>query len=159
MSSKLSNISLFITVFMAALYAGTGFFVIMGGNPAILKMTSKTFAEYWQHTDFYMHARMKVFGPLLMLSAIASLLFHLQWRTPVFWLLLVAILVLILDVVMVFTTNHPLNELIQSWDLNNLPTNVQDIKQQVVSAFWIRSSLMIACFALILMAVFAKRFI
>jgi len=62
MNVRLIDSTLFLTALLTGFYAGTGFFVIMGGNPAILKMSSRTFAEYWQYTDFYMAARMRFFG-------------------------------------------------------------------------------------------------
>jgi hypothetical protein len=158
MNVKLINSSLLITTLLTGFYAGTGFFGMMGGNPAITKMTSHTFAEFWQHTDFYMAARMKFFGPLLLLSLLSSILIHIgQYRTPAFWLLLTAFLILIIDVIVGFNINQPLNHLIQSWDLSNLPPDVQEIKHRVVNAFWIRNACMISCFICVLAAVFLRR--
>jgi MFS superfamily sulfate permease-like transporter len=154
----LNNLSLFSTILLSGFYAGTGFFIIMGGNPAIIKMTSSTFAEYWQHTDYYMAARMKFFGPLLLITLLSTIIIYLaQWRTPAFWFLSVALAIMILDLIIVLTTNHPLNELIQSWDLNNLPGNVQEIKLRVVNAFWLRSACMIGSFACVVLAVFFQK--
>ena len=157
MHIRLIDFSWFLTTLFTAFYAGTGFFVIMGGNPAILKMSSRTFAEYWQHTDFYMAARMKIFGPLLLFILLTAVLLHIsEWRTPTFWLLLMAFLILMADLAFVFTTNHPLNRLIQGWDVGNLPSTVQEIKLKVVNAFWYRSSFMIGSFVCVLLALFFR---
>jgi hypothetical protein len=155
---KLSSFGLFLPVLLSALYAGIGFFVIMGGNPSILKMSDRTFAEYWQHVDFYMAARMKIFGPLLLLSVLALPLLHLpEWQTLPFWLFVLALLILVVDIITFASINHPLNGLIQSWDLNNLPDNVTEIKNRVVYGFWIRSACMIGSFVCILLAIFLRK--
>ena len=144
---------LLLTLLMVGFYGGTGFFVLMGGNPAILKMSDTTFAEYWQHTDHYMAARMRFFGPCMMLCVAASAFyFYNQHQMPAFWLMFGAVLFLVADLIIIFNFNHPLNQLIQSWNLNRLPDNVQTVKHQVVTAFRGRSVCMIGCFALSLLA-------
>jgi len=80
-----------------------------------------------------------------------------EWATPTFWFLLMALLILIADMILIFTTNHPLNQLVQSWDLNNLPANVQEIQFKIVNAFWFRSAFMMGSFVCVLLAVFLYR--
>jgi len=157
MNTRLIDFTLFLTTLLTGFYAGTGFFVIMGGNPAILKMSGRTFVEYWQHTDFYMAARMRFFGPSLLIVLLSAALIHIrEWATPTFWFLLTALLILIADLVVIFTTNHPLNQLVQSWDLNNLPANVREIKFRIVNAFWFRSAFMMGSFVCVLLALFLR---
>ncbi len=157
MNTKLINSSLFVTTLLTGFYAGLGFFTIVGNNPAILKMSAATFAEYWQHVDFYMAARMQVFGPLLLVTLLSTVLIHIpQRRTVSFLFLSIGLVIMLADVLFAVSTNHPLNQVIQSWDLNNLPDNVQEIKYKVVNAFWIRSSCMIATFVCVLLAIFLR---
>jgi Anthrone oxygenase len=158
MNKGVTYFTMFLTVLLTGLYAGIGFFGIMGGNPAIVKMSSTTFAEFWQHLDSLMAVRMKIFGPILMITLLLTVLLHLaQWKTPVFWFLLIAFLILIADLIVSFTINHPLNQLIQSWDLNHLPSNVQQIKNRVVTGFYYRNTFMITCFVCVLVALFFKK--
>lgn len=158
MNNKWIEISLGLTVFLSGLYAGVGFFTILGGNSAVGKLSDKAFAEYWQHIDSYMGARMPFFGPLLLLSVLLSVILLFGDRqVPTLWLMLMAFLVLVGDVVFVFTVNHPLNQLIQSWDLNNLPANVEIVKNRVVQAFNIRCWLMMVPFAMTVLAVFFRK--
>ena len=146
---------LLLTILLTGFYAGTGFFGLMGANPALSKMSSSTFAEYWQHLDHYMAARMRIFGPILLLTVIISVLLHLRaWQSPAFWFLVAALLILVADVIVAFTINVPLNKLIQSWNLKNLPSDVQEVKYRVVTAFNYRSCFMIACFVCVLMSLF-----
>ncbi|MBC7851497.1 MAG: hypothetical protein H7Y31_17265, partial [Chitinophagaceae bacterium] len=92
-------------------------------------------------------------GPLLILSLLISviLLFAGKFRKPGL-LMLPALLVMLGDLVFTLSTNHPLNQLIQSWDLNALPQNVQEVKSKVVNAFQIRLIFMIAVFVLALLS-------
>jgi hypothetical protein len=157
-SNKLIELSLFVAVLLNGFYAGTGFFVAMGGNPAIKLMSDRTFAEYWQHTDHFMAARMKIFGPVLLLSLLLGVIvLFMENRGPSYWFMLVAFGILMCDVIFTFSTNHPLNQLIQSWDLNNLPSNVEDIKWRVAKAFDIRSFFMISSFVMLLLAIWFRK--
>ena len=158
LSNKLIEIILFLAALLSGFYAGMGFFVAMGGNPAIKLMTDKTFAEYWQHTDHFMAARMKVFGPLLLLTMLAGVTVLLkEYQTPSFWLMLLALAISVTDVVFTFSTNHSLNQVVQSWDTENLPSNVQDIKWKIVSAFNVRKIFMISSFVTVLIAVWLRK--
>jgi hypothetical protein len=100
-----------------------------------------------------MAARMKIFGPLLLLVMLLSVIVLLkEYRTSSFWFMLIAFCILVTDIAFTFSTNHPLNRLVQSWDLNNLPPGVQDIKWRIVKAFSIRTILMISSFVMVLLA-------
>jgi Domain of unknown function (DUF1772) len=158
MSSKIIDLSLFFATLLSGFYAGTGFFVAMGGNPAIKLMTDSAFAEYWQHTDHFMAARMKIFGPILLLAMLISVIVLIkEFRTPSFWFILAAFVILVTDIVFTLSTNHPLNQVVQSWDLNNLPDNVQDIKWRIARAFDRRSIFMISSFIMTLLAVWTRK--
>jgi hypothetical protein len=158
MLTKLSSISIPLAVFVAGLYGGIGFFTFMGGNPTLITLSSRTFAEYWQSVDSYMGARMPIFGPILLLSILFGIITLLpSWQTLSFWLLVIAFLILIADLVFAFSVNIPLNKAIQSWDLNNLPANVQEIKAKVIQAFWVRGGFMISSFACVVLAAFVKK--
>lgn len=157
-TNKLIELSFFLSTLLSGFYAGTGFFGAMSGNPAIKLMSDKTFAEFWQHTDHYMAARMKIFGPLLLLTILFGVLVLLkQYRTSPFWFMLIALAILVTDVIYTFTTNHPLNHLVQSWDVDKLPSNVQDVKWQIVKAFNVRLIFMISCFMMVLLAVWLHK--
>jgi uncharacterized membrane protein len=154
MIQQWAHISFGITTLLSGFYGGVGFFTAMGGNPALKRLSDKSFAEYWQHIDFFMAARMKIFGPLLLLSFIITIVGLLPiWQTPSFWLMVLALGVIIGDIAFTFSTNHPLNKLIQSWDLNNLPNNVAQVRQQVVKAFSYRLLFMMTSFLLVVLAV------
>ena len=157
-NNKLIELSFFLTTLLSGFYAGTGFFGAMGGNPAIKLMSDKTFAEYWQHIDHYMAARMKIFGPLLLLTLLFSVVvLAKEYRSGSFWLMLTAFAILVTDVIFTFSTNHPLNHAVQSWDLNKLPSNVHQIKWSIVKAFDIRIFFMMSSFIMVLLSVWLRK--
>jgi len=157
-NNNITEFILFISSLLNGMYAGTGFFVAMGGNPSIKLMSDHTFAEYWQHADHFMAARMKIFGPLLLLTMLLSVMVLLtEYHTPSFWFMLAAFSIIVTDIIFTLSTNHPLNRLVQSWDLNNLPSNVQDIKWKIVKAFSVRTIFMISSFVMLLLAVWTRR--
>ena len=157
MYNKWIELSLGLTTFLSGLYGGIGFFALMGGNPSLEKLSPRSFAEYWQQIDSYMGARMPVFGPVLLASVLLSTALLLkEWRTLPFWLMLSAFLVLAGDAVFTLSVNHPLNKMIQGWDLNSLPDNVEQIRMKVVKAFNVRLFLMLAAFALVIFAVWTR---
>lgn len=158
MTLKWQDLSLFITILCTGLYGGMGFYAIMGMNPAIQKMTVSTFAEYWQHTDFYMAARMKYFGPVMLVSMIVSTIqLYRASQAVAFWCLLLALAVLVADIVFMIGNIHPLNQLIQGWNLQNLPADAGLVKGQLASAFGIRALLMISSFVLTLAGAFLRK--
>ncbi|HLA57467.1 MAG TPA: hypothetical protein VK622_01840 [Puia sp.] len=153
----MTNLLLFGTVLFGGFYDGTGFFVRMGGNPAILRMSDRTFAEYWQHTDHFMAERMKIFGPMFLVTLMITILVNtMNFKSWFFVSLFSAFIVLLIDMTYTFTVNHPLNRMIQSWDLEHLPDNVHEIKIKTAHAFYWRSAFMILTFLLLLFAIFLK---
>jgi MFS superfamily sulfate permease-like transporter len=156
--NRLVELSFFLSIILSGFYAGTGFFVAMGGNPAIKRMTDNTFAEYWQHTDRYMAARMKIFGPILLLAMLLSVIVLLkEYHTPSFWFMALAFCLLVTDVAFTLSTNHPLNRLAQSWDLNNLPSDVEIIKLKIVNAFTVRTIFMISSFIMVVLSLWFRK--
>lgn len=156
-ASHTLDIVSFITILFLGFYGGTGFFVVMGGNPAIQKMSAHTFAEYWQHTDHHMAARMKIFGPALLIYAFATtVLFYYHSGFTSFILMLGVMVILVADMIFIFNVNHPLNRTIQSWNLDELPGNVPQVRDKVFQAFRIRSVFMIAGFVCGLLALWIK---
>lgn len=157
MNIQLIDYTLFAGLLLNGFFAGIGFFTAIGLNPAIKKMSDETFAELWQHLDYYMAKRMSKFGSLLLLSFIANVIvLSKEWRTVYFWLIVLAFAAVIADIIFTLSVNHPLNKIIQSWDFNNLPQNVQQVKEKVVRAFNKRVLFMISSFIMLLAAVWLR---
>jgi hypothetical protein len=158
MSGKITEYVLFLCTLLSGFYGGIGFFGKMGFNPSLELMSNSTFAEYWQHLDHFMAARMRIFGPILLFTTIiATAMMLKEYRTSSFWLMVVALVLLVIDVYFTVTVNLPLNQLIQSWDLKHLPANVEEIKWRVIRAFRVRTTFMIAGFFMVLLAVWLRK--
>lgn len=158
MQNKLIDLALFLCALFSGVYAGIGFFSRMGFNPTLELLSDSTFAECWQHLDHFMASRMRIFGPILILTLLLGVIvLFKEFGTASFWLLLAALAVMLTDVAFTLSTNHPLNQTIQSWDLKNLPGNVQEIKWRVVKAFQVRTILMMVTFVLVLLAVWLRK--
>jgi len=158
MQNKLIDLTLFICALFSGVYAGIGFFGRMGFNPTLELLSDSTFAEYWQHLDHFMASRMRIFGPILTFTLLlGSIVLFKEWKTASFWLLLAAFILMLTDIAFTLSTNHPLNQMIQSWDLKNLPGNVQDVKWRVVKAFQVRTILMMVIFVLVLLSVWLRK--
>ncbi|MBC8033015.1 MAG: hypothetical protein H7Y03_02650 [Chitinophagaceae bacterium] len=154
---QLASVSLFFSTLLSGFFAGIGFFTAMGLNPAMRLMTDRNFIEFWQHIDHYMAARMILFGPLLLLSIVISIISLIKdLKSPSFWFLVAAFVLLIGDLVFATINNFPLNKLIQSLDLNNLPSDVNDIKLKVVHAFDTRVIFMMSSFVMVLISVWFR---
>jgi MFS superfamily sulfate permease-like transporter len=155
---KWIDLNLGLSTILSGLYGGIGFFVLMGGNPAITRMSDYTFAEYWQNIDHYMAARMPVFGPILMISLLLStiLLFRECASLPA-WLMLIALLVIVGDMIFTLSVNHPYNQLIQSWNLEELPPDVRIVRDKVVEAFYVRILFMMGAFILVVLSAWLRK--
>lgn len=146
------------TTFLTGLYGGIGLFTAMGGNPAMRRMSVQTFTEFWKYTDHYMGARMPIFGPVMLLCVLAStVVMFLQDREPACWCMLCALVINLADVAFTMRVNLPLNQQIRDWKVNQkLPDNIAEIQQHIVAAFDKRCVMMIASFAMVLMAMWMR---
>jgi uncharacterized membrane protein len=157
MNIKWINIFLAFTTLLSGFYGGVGFFTLLGGNPALGELSARTFAEYWQHIDRYMATRMPFFGTPLLLSVLASVIILAKTKQPFSAMLIaLAFLFLVGDLIFTIKVNLPLNALLQSWDLNQLPANVKEVQEKIVYAFSFRLWLMISAFVLVLAGVMCR---
>lgn len=151
------NLLLLVATFITGLYAGIGFLGILSFNATLRSMSDLAFADYWQHLDHLMAARMKFFGPLQLLVCIVCFLMLIkQYYNPSFWFITMALVILMVDFIFVIKQNHPLNALIQSWDIHNLPANVNEVKLKVAAAFDIRNWFMVMTFVFTLLSLYFK---
>lgn len=158
MNSRWINFILAFTTVISGFYGGIGFFTFMGGNPAVSRLSIRGFAEYWQQLDFFMSARMPVFGITLLVAVVMSTLLLSRKKHALSALLFfIAFLFLVGDFAFTMLVNHPLNVEIQSWNLNQLPSHATDIQERVVYAFAMRLWLMIGSFVLVVAGVFSLK--
>ncbi len=135
-------ITLYLLILLTTGYAALGFFFIM--CPFEQHFDTLTFIKYWQTVDSYMGKRMPIYGQTwLAIFVINLILFAKTWRiSPIFWLILASLCLLIADMVFTGQQQIPLNQYIQTLDLNNLTSGqlskLQGLREQVNKNFGVR---------------------
>lgn len=138
---NIKPVALYLLLVMSGLFAGIHFLGILAPIEADMSVTE--FAKYWQFLDGYMGKRMPVFGQVyLVLFVLNLILLKDKWKTPVFWMIAFGFLMLLLDLALTMKYQNPINQYIQSIDIQNL-TNVQtstieELQQKTIRNFKLR---------------------
>jgi hypothetical protein len=153
---KLSYGFLFLAVILTGLGAGLGFANAVGYMPAFEDTPADHALSFWQHADHYFRARMPFFGNGLLLSLLLSLLFlRKEWQSPGYWMVVLALLASIVEMIVIFTQNLPINIVIEKLDVEKLlPLDFEELRQKAMRAFYIRSFLNLVTFLLTLTGAF-----
>ena len=122
MRTSVQNIKpvvLYLLLVMSGLFAGIHFLSLIA--PIETKMSAAEFGKYWQLLDGFMGKRMPVFGLLfLALFAVNLILFLKYWKSLLFWILVIGLLLLVFDLVLTISSQISINQQIQSIDIQNL---------------------------------------
>lgn len=152
------QIALFVSSILIGFYGGIGFFSFISFLPTLERLPVPHLTPFWRLIDGYMGRRMRVFGPLMLLSLLVTLgLLMPQWNSVAFWLVGAALLVLVTDVRIAIRENIPVNRAIQNRDMMYSPEQLEAFRTTMVRAFYKRSTLMILCFLLVNLAWFFSR--
>lgn len=148
----------FVTSILTGFYGGIGFFGFMSFLGTLERLPAPHLVPFWRLIDGYMGRRMRIFGPLMLLSLLVTLLLlSPQWQSWAFWLVGVALVVLIADVRIAIRENVPVNLAIQNRGVNHSTEQIEAFRATMVRAFYKRSALMIVCFVLVNLAWFFYR--
>lgn len=162
------TVLLILLIIVTGLYAGIHFSSMMNPsifgiiNPAGDLMPSVQWAASWQITDGFMGARMRVFGPMILITHILTmLLFVRQWRTSVFCLLLVACALFCADLLFTIQNQVPINQYIQTLNFAHLTTEqirkINSIHPIVIANFQKRELFSIVSFVLVTITPFLRK--
>lgn len=150
-----AQIALFFSSILTGFYGGIGFFNFISFLGTLERLPIQHLTPFWRLIDGYMGQRMKVFGPLMLLSLFATVVLMLpQWQSWSFWLVGAAFLLIILDIRTAIRENVPINQAIQNRDVVYAPEQLEAFRQTMVRALYKRSILMILCFVLVNLAWF-----
>lgn len=123
-------IALYLLIIVSGFYAGLHFTSIMNPsvfgivNPSGDLLPSVQWAASWQITDGFMGTRMGIFGPVIQLTYILTIvLFMAQWRKPVLWIILTAFALFSIDVYFTIQNQIPINQYIQTLNFAALTDN------------------------------------
>lgn len=81
-----------------------------------------TFTQYWQTVDGYMSKRMPVYGIawLMVIFVNLVLFFKTKRQSPIFWMVLASLVILIADMVFTAKAQFPINQYFQSVNADSL---------------------------------------
>jgi uncharacterized membrane protein len=149
------KVLLAILVFVTGLYAGQMFHEMIGAQQALATLDDHTYIAYWQSLDKLMHVRMPFASNLVLLVFVANLVALRSHRRSVpYVLLVVSFLFLVAETVVTVKLQLPVNAMVQSLDLNHLPTDVSQLKTGTMDHFIIRAILRFLAFMLLLVPTF-----
>jgi hypothetical protein len=136
------KIALYVLVLLCTGYAALGFFFVM--CPFEQHFDTLTFAKYWQVVDGYMGKRMPIYGMVWLITFVINIvLFAKTWRkSPILAIIIVCFMLLVADTAFTMQKQLPINQYIQTLDLNNLTkeqdATLQGLRNQINSNFGIR---------------------
>jgi uncharacterized membrane protein len=152
------QVALFVSSILTGFYSGIGFFGFMSFLGTLERMPVQHLIPFWRLIDGYMGRRMRIFGPLMLLSLLVTLLLLTpNWQSGTFWLVGAALLVLVVDVRIAISENIPVNQAIQDRTTEYAIAEIEEFRITMVRAFYKRSALMILCFVLVNLACFFGR--
>ena len=128
------TIALYTLVLFTTGYAALGVFFLI--CPFDRHFDTVTFTKYWQTVDGYMSKRMPVYGMawLAMIFINLVLFFKTKRQSPIFWMILASLVILIADMVFTAKAQFPINQYFQSVDANNLTATqirkLQSLREQ-----------------------------
>ncbi len=161
------TVLLILLIIMTGLYAGIHFSGMM--NPSIFGiinpvgdlMPSVQWAESWQITDRFMGARMRIFGPIILIVYVLTLLLFIrQWRKPILWLLALALALFLSDMLFTIQNQVPINQYIQTLNFDHLTAEqirkINTIHPTVIANFQKRELFAILSFMLVALTPFLR---
>ena len=142
----------FFNVFLYALIAGQGFYMLLGGLQALKQLSIGAFIEQRQSVDKAITRNLSV-SYLLTLAYSASYIFLLVWNEASQLQLataLLALLLLVADIFIATRGNVPLNKEIDSWQANAHPMDWTTHRDLWIKYMTWRNWLSIFAFAIFL---------
>lgn len=139
---NLQLILLGLLIFFAGLTAGQMYHEMVGAQEALSKVDDKTYITYWKSIDSIMAVRMPIAANLLFLLFIATLIvFRAEYKSMPYILLIVSLLCFIAETIVTVKLQLPINRIAQAIDINQLPSNFDQLKSATLNHFIIRAVL------------------
>lgn len=124
MSTKIIR---FCNIVMAALVAGTIFGIWIGYNP--MDLSAATYIEEQQRTILALNTLMPILGLITIILTIISALQRRKEKTAMSILLLASVCFIVSGLITKFG-NQPINGIVMIWDMNSIPNNWIDHRNQ-----------------------------
>ncbi|MHB1179393.1 MAG: DUF1772 domain-containing protein [Daejeonella sp.] len=144
------QIILFLDVLITGLISGVIFGIWIGYNPQDL--SAQTYVEQQQNVIRALNTLMPILGLVAIILTITSAIFQ-KLNTPVFITLLIAAGLLIISGLVTRFGNQPLNAIVMTWSLNDIPENWTVLRDKWWTFHIIRTVSSIIAFSLIIWTV------
>ena len=138
-----------LAVVCSGVFAGILFGDRMGATFARPALDASSFLQFQrvQHVHFA-----RFMPPLTLASVVGALawliMVRAQWNGPQFWLVALAIGVMVLGAVLTLSVNIPINNQLMTWNVEAPPQNVREIWSRWERIHTIRTILWLGAFAL-----------
>jgi uncharacterized membrane protein len=127
---------------------------LMGVSPAMKQMHSSAYAEFHQKLDFFMSVRMALYAKVTLAINVLLLIVTIRKSNKTVLLLTIfGFLLFFAEIFFTVTVNVPLNEKIQTWDINHLPQQWEAVRDK-----WLRFDAIRSICAMISFIVFLAAF-
>lgn len=139
----------FFNIVMAGLVAGIVLGISLGYNPINLSATA--YIEQQQNAITALNALMPILGAITILLTLLSA-FQQKSNKPIFFSLIIAVVFLITSGLVTKFGNQPINSIVMTYQLDNIPSNWTSLRDQWWSLHLIRTATSIIGFLIILWA-------
>lgn len=154
-----TKIVFFITILAYSVIASQTFMYILSLKQLQLGLNAESYLEIRKLTDTLMRANFKYVIYTALLANLLLVIFTIQ--TPKSWLFIgasIAFVALIVDILLTLKGSLPINDVINSWSANAIPSNWQSVRKQWFTIFQYRQiSNIIGLLSLLLAAVFGTK--
>jgi uncharacterized membrane protein len=136
-----------IALLLTGLYAGAAMYSIMGISPAIKEMSATSYIEFHQKLDLFMGVRMALFAKIALAVNVLLLISTIRSSAKLILLLtIIGFLLFFAELFFTLSVNVPINEKIQSWNINQPPGDWMDVRAKWVKYDSIRAVCALASF-------------
>jgi len=140
------QIVLFLDILITGLISGIIFGIWIGYNPQDL--SAQTYVEQQQNVIRALNTLMPVLGLIAIILTVTSAIFQ-KLNKPVFIILLIASGLLIISGIVTRFGNQPINAVVMTWNLNEIPENWTVLRDKWWTFHIIRTISSLIAFSLI----------
>lgn len=121
------RILIFLDIIVTGLIAGTVFGILMGYNPG--ELSAITYVEQQQNVIHGLNTLMPMLGLVAFIITVI-LAFHYRKITSIIAALSIAGVLLIVSGLITRFGNQPINDIVLGWNIENIPNNWQDFRDE-----------------------------
>lgn len=138
---------------LTGLYAGAAMYSLMGIGPAMKEMSAASYIEFHQKLDLFMGVRMALFAKIALAANVLLVISSIRSSSKlVLVLTIIGFLFFFAELFFTLSVNVPINEKVQTWNINQPPAEWMAIRGKWIKYDTIRTSCAIISFIVYLSA-------